>query len=86
MVRGKTRSGFEFEIDEKCVDMELMDALAELDENPVMISRILTLMLGNEQKKALYATLRNEEGRVPVDKATEAIVDLFNSFKDGKNS
>lgn len=86
MVKGVTRSGFEFEVDEKCVDMELLDTIAEMDENPALIGKILKLMLGNEQKKALYEHLRGEDGRVPLQGGVEAIIDIFNAFKDGKNS
>ena len=88
-IKGKTSSGFEYEVDAAVLDdMELIDALSEtLDENPVSFSVVCTKLLGKDQKKRLYAHLRNEEGRVPVQAVSEAIADIFNSFGEaGKNS
>ena len=70
MVKGKTSTGFEFEIDEqKLDDMEFMDALAEVDENPLKFSKVMKMMLGEEQRQRLYDHLRNEDGRVPIEAA-----------------
>lgn len=88
MRTGKTKTGFEYKIAESALDnMELVDALAELDEgNTTVISRICKLLFGNEQKKALYNHLRTAEGNVPVAAFTQEIFDIFEQLKDGKNS
>lgn len=69
MIEGKTKSGFAYSIsDENVNNMELLDALAEAeDENPLRISKVLRLLLGDEQRKELYGHLREENGRVPVE-------------------
>lgn len=86
MMQGKTSTGFEFKVDEKALDnMELVDAIAEADSNPVAVTRVITLLLGNEQKKCLYDHLRTPDGRVPIKDATTAVVEIFNSAKQGKN-
>lgn len=88
MIRGKTSTGFEFEIDEmKLDDMEFLDALSEVDENPLKFSKIIKMMLGEEQRSRLYDHLRTEDGRVPVDAANAAIIEIMEYSKDDtKNS
>lgn len=85
-LKGKTKSGFEFEFDKENIDMELLDLLADLDDNPALVGKVLTRLLGKEQKKALYDSVRDDNGRVPIDKVTQALIDIFNSVQNGKNS
>lgn len=85
--KGVTASGFEFEIDDAVInDMELIDAIAEsMDDNPLAFSRVCAKLLGSEQRKKLYDHVR-ENGRVPLEKISTEITDIFNSFGDnGKN-
>lgn len=88
MIKGKTESGFEFEVDEQCIDdMELVDALSEtMNDNPLAFSIVCTKLFGVDQKKALYDHLRNANGRVPLEEISKAIGDVFKAFGDtGKN-
>lgn len=84
-VKGKTQSGFEFEINKSNIDMELLDMLADLDDNPALIGKVLKTLLGEEQKRALYDFVRDDSGHVPIDKTTAELIDIFNSFQNGKN-
>lgn len=85
IVKGKTETGFEFEIDRDCIDMELLDDLAEMQENPAITGRVLNRLLGKEQKRALYDHVRDEAGHVPIDKAAAELVDIFKGLENGKN-
>ena len=86
-MKGKTSTGFEFDIeDERLDDMELVDIMAEIDENPLLMAKLCKMLLGDEQKKRLYDHLRNEEGRVPIEATTNAIQEIFNSPGDLKYS
>ena len=86
-MKGKTSTGFEFDIEnERLDDMELVDIMAEIDENPLLMPKLCKMLLGDEQKKRLYDHLRNEEGRVPIEAVTNAIQEIFNSPGDLKNS
>ncbi len=87
MITGKTSSGFAFKIKEEQLDnMELVDAIAEAEENPVAASRVLKLLLG-DQRKELYDTLRTTDGRVPVEATADAIKEIFAAGgKQAKNS
>lgn len=88
MRTGKISSGFEFAIEESALDnMELVDALAEIDEgNTLQISNACTMLLGKAQKKKLYDHLRTKEGNVPAGEFTRALLEIFEKLKDGKNS
>ncbi|MFR9269221.1 MAG: hypothetical protein ACLVMI_02615 [Clostridia bacterium] len=86
-MKGKTSTGFEFDIeDERLDDMELVDIMAEIDENPLLMPKLCKMLLGEEQKKRLYDHLRSEDGRVPIEATTNAIQEIFDSPGDLKNS
>ena len=77
MLAGKTRSGFEFAIpDSRLDDMELLEALEDLEENPAAIVAVTRRLLG-EQKKALYDHLRDEDGKVATSKVMQEIKDIL---------
>ena len=82
MKKGVTKSGFEYELtDERLNNFELFDVMAEVDENSLLIPKMLTLLLGKDQKKALYDHLRDEKGIVPIEKVTEEIKEIFDNEK-----
>lgn len=65
IVKGKTPAGFEFEVDTIVIhDMEVIDALAEMAENPLLISKASLKILGREQRAKLYDHIRDKDGRV----------------------
>lgn len=88
MIKGETRSGFQFEVEENALDnMELVDALAEADgDSPMAVSKVVLMLLGKEQRQKLYDHLRAEDGRVPVVAVSEAMEDVLKAFGGkGKN-
>lgn len=89
MITGKTTSGFAFELDEKALDdMNLVDALAGVSEDdPLQFSRVIRLLLGDAQRKRLYDTLKDEAGRVPLERVSKAVSEIFTAAGNvGKNS
>lgn len=87
MISGVTRSGFAFEVDEEIAnDMELFEALCDLDNgDATAVVPVCRIVLG-DQKKALYEHLRADNGRVPVTKVSEEIADILTAIRDGKKS
>lgn len=88
MKKGKTNSGFKYEIDENIMDdMELVDALAAAQgDDPMQISVVVSKIFGPEQKKKLYDHVRTEDGRVPIMSVADTIKEIFESMgEDGKN-
>ena len=87
-MKGKTSSGFEYELDEEALDdYELLEDLCGLDEGDIAKAiGVLDRLLGVEQKNRLKEHLRTESGRVPTSKMMIEIGEIFNSAQAGKNS
>lgn len=86
MIKGRTNSGFDYEITETRLDnMELVDALAEAQSNLFKVGTVVKLLLGPEQQKKLYDYLRLEDGTVPSGRVSEEVLEIFNACKAGKN-
>ena len=84
--KGTTSSGFKFIIREADLNnFELLEILSDVDENPLKLPKLLDMLLGAEQKKALYDHVRLDEGTVPTDKIEKEIFSIFNSRKEIKN-
>ena len=82
------KNGLRLEMEENVMDnMELVDVLADAsNEDPLAVSRMIKLVLGNENKKKLYDALRTEDGRVPVTAVSDALKEIFEAFGEaGKN-
>lgn len=88
MIKGKTSSGFEFTISKDIKnDYELIENLGELEDNPLILGKIVKQILGKEQTSKLKDHIRNENGIVPTDKMTKEITEIFqNSGEETKNS
>lgn len=88
MKTGTTKSGFKFSVNEEVADdMEFLEELMEAQENAVFFPKVITRLLGSEQKKELYDHLRNEEGRVPIEAVTETFAEIMTlAGEDTKNS
>lgn len=88
-MKGTTRTGFAFEVDENAFnDMEVVDVLSSEEmHSTYKMSFLVSRMLGAKQKKALYDHLRDASGRVPVDAVEREMEDIFAAFgQQGKNS
>ena len=86
-MKGTTSSGFAFDLpDDVMNDMELFEDLRDMDRGDAtaMVSVVQRLM--GDQKRALYDHLRTESGRVPIDKVTDEILEIFGQIKNGPKS
>lgn len=87
MIKGKTNSGFEYKIPEENLNnYELIEVLGEIEENPLLLSKTVHLLLGKEQTDKLKDHLRTKNGTVPTDKISEEIMEIFNNQSVAKNS
>lgn len=89
MVSGKTKTGFEFSVDENAMnDMRLVDMLADKSVDPAFqVSNVLRYLLPGDQRKKLYEHVQTETGRVPVEAISNEIADIFAAMgESGKNS
>lgn len=84
-IKGVTSSGFSFEITEdRLANYELVEVIAEVDTNPLVLPKVVKLMLG-EQAEDLKNHVRTEDGIVPLDKISDEIREIFESKKQVKN-
>lgn len=84
-----TKSGFKCKVDDTVLDdMELVDAMAaSQEEDPLQITVVIKKILGEKTKAKLYDHVRAKDGRVPVEAATNEVVEIFEALgDDGKNS
>lgn len=83
----KTSTGFIYSINEHVLNnFELLELFAEVDENPLLLPKVLTMILGKDGKKALYDHVRLEDGTVPADKISNELLEIINGSKEVKNS
>lgn len=81
MIHGKTTSGFEFKIDPDVIrDMEFIELAAGVEENGLLLPKLIECVLGTKQKKALYDHVRNKNGRVMIDAINDEVKDIFDSL------
>lgn len=72
-----TKTGFKYTLDPKRLEnYELVEAIAEVDENPLMVPKVVKLLLGNQAEK-LKDHVRDEEGFVSTEKLMAEIMDIF---------
>ncbi len=89
MIKGTTSSGFAYELPENAIDsMELVDALADAtDNNPLAVSRVCRLFLGESLRRQLYGHLRTADGRVPIAAVSNELGEMFAAYGEaGKKS
>lgn len=86
MIKGKTKSGFKFKIDEtKLNDYRFMKDLSKMEENPLRFPAVLEKLLGEEQEEALLKHLEDEDGRVDTEKVGDELAEILSSGKEVKN-
>lgn len=82
MIKGKTKSGFNYHIDENVLqDYELLEAIAETEKNPIFITKVVRMLLGDDTDK-LKEHVRDENGHVSIEKMNVEITEIFQSQKN----
>lgn len=83
MAKGKTVTGFEFDVDEEVRDdMELLESLTRLDRGEVgVLPDVMVSLLGEEQKKRLYDHCRSEKGRVSSKRVMQELASIFKAIE-----
>lgn len=77
--KGTTKTDFPFNISmERMENYEVVETIAEIDENPLVLPRLLKLLLG-DQVAALKDHVRGEDGIVPTQKLMDEVRDIFES-------
>lgn len=87
-IKGKTPSGFKFEISERRLNnYELLELIGEVDEgNGQAFPKVLKLLFGEEQAKAFKDYLREEDGIIPNEKIADELKAVFETVQEVKKS
>lgn len=86
IIEGITESGFVYEIKQSNLEnFELLEVLSSIDENPLLLPKLLKMLLDEEQKQALYDHVRLEDGTVPTTAIEKEIIDIFTNRNELKN-
>ena len=86
MIEGKTASGFQYELSQKRLsNYELVEALSMLDDNPLLLPKVIVLLLGKNQAEKLKDHIRDDEGIVDTQLIEKEITEIFEQQKSVKN-
>ena len=87
MIEGKTTSGFKYKLSKaRLENYELIEALGEVEVNPLALPKTVNLLLGKEQSDKLKDHLRDDEGLISTEKLSNEIMEIFESQQETKNS
>lgn len=85
-MKGITKSGFKYEISKNRLNnYELLECMAEVDNNPLVFPKLLKLLLGEEQKEKLLNHIREKDGTVPVENVRDIIEEILKGHNETKN-
>lgn len=86
MIEGKTKSGFEYQIeDERFNDWETLELMSDLDEDMSLIVKVAKRIFSKEEYAALKEHCR-VDGKIKVDQMVEELSEILNANDDSKNS
>ncbi|MBQ1575191.1 MAG: hypothetical protein IIZ78_29010 [Clostridiales bacterium] len=81
-MKGKTQSGFNVTVDEKRMeDIRFFELISEADENPFALPKLVTYVLGAEQKEKLYKHLE-KDGVVAVTDVIQEMTSIFHLVEE----
>ena len=79
MLKGKTKTGFQYEFDEKILkNYELVELLAEVDNDPLVLPKIFKMLLGDRVEE-LKDHVRDADGVVDIEKMLTEFQDIFST-------
>lgn len=85
LIKGKTSTGFEFEVSKKRLNnYELVECLGKLEAEPLLLPKIVVMILGEAQTEQLKNHVRDSDGIVDTDIMSKEIEDILKS-KELKN-
>ena len=86
MINGKLNCDFEYEIDESVFDdMEFLDALTEITEDGMNLSRVVRMLFGKEQRKKLYNHLKSKGIKPTIEVIGDIVYEIMTSSEESKN-
>ncbi|WP_347714322.1 hypothetical protein [uncultured Parvimonas sp.] len=86
MIKGITKSGFKFEISDKALDdFELLELMADVDSNALLVPKIFEKLLGTKQKENLIEFMKKRDGYASTEKMAKILEEILLSSQKLKN-
>lgn len=88
MIKGKTKTGFEFELDTKTLDdYEVLELYESVAETGLGAKKLLVRLIGEEGYNRLKEHCRKKDGTISARRIGYEMSDIFNTdvSKDAKN-
>ena len=87
MLKGKTKSGFKFEIDKEVLDdWELLELLEKIDSGDVSVMpKAITFLLGDRQYQNLKKFIKKRDGKIKITTMVEEFNQIMTAQKETKN-
>ena len=86
MIKGITKSGFKFEISDKALDdYEILELMADVDSNALLVPKIFEKLLGTKQKENLIKFLKKRDGYASTEKMAKILEEILLSSQKLKN-
>lgn len=92
MVKGKTESGFKFEIDERVLEDWRLVTNIEMAESTNMtekvkgVAALVHLLLGNNESKLMEHISKKNDGFIPTECLIAELASMIRNAKELKNS
>lgn len=92
MIKGKTKTGFKFEIDERLAeDWRLLEAITLADSRNVTervkgTTTVVDMLLGKNKNQLMEHIMKLHDGYVPTTALTDELASMLSSIKELKNS
>lgn len=75
-MKGTLKNGFKYEVRDDIVDdMEFVELARKMEKEPLYVVDFLEYILGNDQKVALYNSLRGKDGIVHATEGEYSVSD-----------
>lgn len=87
MLKGKTESGFEFELEDEVLDdWEILECFRNIDKGKTeYIIDAAEMLLGEAQYKRLKSFIKERYGRIKASIMATEVANIFGATKEGKN-
>lgn len=82
-IKGKTESGFEYEVNSKIAhNMRFVKACAAARKDPLAFPDLITCLLGEEQEERLYAFLEEKHGEATIENTEPVITEIIEALSE----
>ncbi len=86
VIKGTTTQGFEYEIPMSNFDYEYMELIAEIDEKPYLMAKLIRTTLGDDLNEKLKDFCRKEDGTIPLEDVEAIFNEIILGNTKTKNS